>query len=65
MLSPQYRENEELFEIRYQWRKTRQLAIDVRGRWREELDRLSTAQQKRDEFDIFVRFTWGFTAKRL
>ena len=64
LLSPQYRENEELFEIRYQWRKTQLLAIDVRGRWRKELDPLIGAANRREEFDLFVRFTRGFTVKK-
>ena len=65
LLSPQYRNNDELFEIRYLWRRNRNLAIDIRARWRTELDRLTTAERKRDQFDVFVRFTWGFTVKGL
>jgi len=63
LLSPQYGKNEELFEIRYLWRKSRQLAIDVRGRWREDLEQLITADRKRDSFDLYVRFTWGFKTR--
>ncbi len=61
LLSPQYRENESYAEIRYQWRKTRQLAFDFRIRHREELERLSLSAHKREEFDFFLRFTWGRT----
>jgi len=60
LLSPQYRDNEKLFEIRYLWRKTENLMIDARMRWREELDQKLSESQKRDEVDYFVRFTWGF-----
>ena len=62
LLSPQYENNEQLFEIRYRWLKSRQLAIDIRGRWREDLEELATGR-KRDEFDFYLRFTWGFTAR--
>jgi hypothetical protein len=60
LLSPQYRDNEELFEIRYLWRKSENLVIDARVRWREELDQKITQSQKLDEFDFFARFTLRF-----
>jgi len=63
LLSPQYGKNEELFEIRYLWRKSRQLALDIRGRWREDLEQLVMADRKRDTFDLYVRLTWGFKAR--
>jgi hypothetical protein len=63
LLSPQYGKNEQLFEIRYLWRRSRQLAIDVRGRWREDLEQLVTADRKREAFDVYVRFTWGFKTR--
>ena len=60
LLSPQYRDNEELFEIRYLWRKSDKLVIEARVRWREELERELNQSQKLDEFDFFARFTLGF-----
>jgi hypothetical protein len=65
LLSPQYRPNDELFDILYQWRRTPNLAIDVRVRWREEIDRQIGATRKRDEVDFFVRFTWGFSLSEI
>ena len=62
LLSPQYENNEQLFEIRYRWLRSRRLAIDVRGRWLEDLDQ-RVGERKRDEFDFYLRFTWGFTAR--
>lgn len=61
LLSPQYRDNEELHEIRYLWRKTRKLAIDIRVRWRKELEQQILETQKLDEVDFFARFTLGFS----
>ncbi len=61
LLSPQYRENEQLFELRYMLRWSQTLAIDVRVRFRKELEKQVTAAQRREEFDFFIRFTWGFT----
>ncbi len=60
LLSPQYRENEQALEFRYMWRRSRNLALDVRGRWREELEQLASATRKQEELNVFARFTWGF-----
>ena len=61
LLSPQYRDNEELYEIRYQWRKRNNLALELRVRYRDELEQLEGETQKRDEVDFFARFTLGFS----
>ncbi len=63
LLSPQFRQNESLAEIRYQWRKSRQLAIDFRIRQRRELEQLALSDRKHDELDIFLRLTWGGTIR--
>jgi len=60
LLSPQFAQNEELFEIRYQWRPRRFPPIDARIRWRQDIEQQSGALQKRDVFDAFVRVTWQF-----
>ena len=61
LLSPQFRQNESQIEIRYQWRKTKRLALDFRIRKRKELEQLSLSDRKREELDFFLRFTWGKT----
>jgi len=63
LLSPQFRQNESLAEIRYQWRKSRQLAFDVRIRQRRELEQRALSDRKQDELDIFLRLTWGGTIR--
>jgi hypothetical protein len=60
LLSPQYTDNEELFEIRYMWRPNDRLTLDVRGRWRGELTQLIIDDPSRDRFDFYARFTWSF-----
>jgi hypothetical protein len=60
LLSPQYRQNEELKEIRYVWRYRDNQSLEIRFRQRDDLDQLLTAQNKRDDFDLYVRFTSGF-----
>lgn len=59
LLSPQFRQNESLAEIRYQWRKSKNLALDFRIRNRRELEQLSLSDRKREELDFFLRFTLG------
>ncbi len=61
LLSPQYRDNEELYEVRYQWRRQSNLALELRIRYREEMEQRAGEARKRDEYDFFVRFTLGFT----
>jgi len=63
LLSPQFRQNESLAEIRYQWRRTSKLAFDFRIRRRRELEPLVLSDRKRDEVDFFLRFTWGATIR--
>jgi hypothetical protein len=60
LISPQYRDNEELIEVRYLWRKTQRLALDFRVRARQDLEQLAGEPRKRDEVDFFARFTLGF-----
>lgn len=63
LLSPQFRQNETLSEIRYQWRKSKQLAFDFRIRRRKEMEQLEFSDRKREELDFFIRFTWGGTIR--
>lgn len=63
LLSPQYRSNEELFEIRYMWRPVGLPFLEARVRWREDLEQQIGTLQKREEFDMYIRLTWRFTMK--
>lgn len=63
LISPQFRQNESLSEIRYQWRKNSQLAFDFRVRNRKELDQRVMADHKLSEWDLYLRFTWGGSLK--
>jgi hypothetical protein len=63
LLSPQFRPNESLTEIHYLWRRSRDFAIDIRVRQREELEQRVLTDRKRKELDFFVRFTWGTTIR--
>jgi len=61
LLSPQYGKNEDLFEVRYMWRRNRQFALDLRGRWRKDMQQLSAETSRRHEFDLYLRVTRGFS----
>ena len=63
-LSPQFRPNEELFEIRHQWRPEHFPLVETRVRWREELDQEIGTVQKREVFDFYLRLTWEFNIKK-
>jgi hypothetical protein len=65
LISPQYPDNEQLIELRYMWRPTDRLTLDVRGRWRDELLPSILVEPRRDRFDFYARITWSFTRKRL
>ncbi len=61
-LSPQFRPNEELLELRYQWRTEDFPLVEIRIREREDLDQEVTASRKRSEVDGYIRLTWEFDA---
>ncbi len=63
LVSPQYNNNERLFEIRYVWRPTGGLTLDVRARWRDDLHERIIEDPDRNRLDFYVRFTWSFRIK--
>jgi hypothetical protein len=64
LLSPQYRANEELFEVRYVIKPKENLTIEMRARWRRDLEMLARALDRRNDFDIYARMTWRFNGRR-
>ena len=59
-LSPQFRPNEELLELRYQWRPAYFPLVEIRIRERQDLQQETTAIRKRHEIDGYFRLTWEF-----
>jgi len=59
-LSPQFRPNEELLELRYQWRPTYFPLVEIRIRERQDLQQKTTVSRKRHEIDGYIRLTWEF-----
>lgn len=58
LVSPDFRENERLAEIRYQWKFDKKLSLEARLRERVEVDKKTTARQQREETDYYVRLTY-------
>jgi len=47
--------------IRYVWNFRKNKTLEIRARQRDDIDKLLTAQNKRDGFDLFVRMTLRFS----
>jgi hypothetical protein len=60
LLSPDFRNNDTLMEIRYQWRISSTWTMTARLRQREEISIPSAAQQARIDNDFYLRFTTRF-----
>lgn len=60
LLSPDFRENERLAEIRYQWKIGKDLSLESRVRERVELDKETTATRRSEGTDYYVRLTYTF-----
>jgi hypothetical protein len=65
LVSPQYRGNERLIELRYMWRPNDRMAVDIRGRRRLDLRQRIIEVSSGDLFDFYMRFTWNFRIRKL
>jgi hypothetical protein len=60
LISPDFRENDRLAEIRYQWKINKSFSLESRLRERIELDKQTTAARRRDDTDYYLRLTYKF-----
>jgi hypothetical protein len=60
LISPDFRENNREVEVRYLWQISPKLNTEHRIRVRTDREKLVTAGQKREEVDLYFRFTWRF-----
>ncbi|NBB92610.1 MAG: hypothetical protein GVY32_05510 [Gammaproteobacteria bacterium] len=60
LLSNDFRQNNELFEYRWQFQATSALRFEFRARWRRELEQRSDAVQLQRDRDIRLRATYRF-----
>jgi len=60
LLSPDFRNNEKLFEIRYQWRFSEKWSLEARLRQREEIKTAGDDARRRVDDDVYLRLTTRF-----
>ena len=63
LVSPQYNNNERLFEIRYVWRPNGRLTMDARVRRRDRLRQPVIEDPDQVSLDFYIRLTWSFIIK--
>lgn len=60
LISPDFRSNEVLHEVRYEWAMPQERALTVRYRYREDLAMPVIAAQRRRDQDLFLRYSIKF-----
>ena len=60
LISPDFRSNEVLHEVRYEWSMEQERALTVRYRYRQDLEIPPTAVERRHDQDLFVRYSIHF-----
>jgi len=59
LLSPDYVPNTEVLEIRYLWRRSKNMALDMRARWRQSIKTPEGSAEQPTELNVFIRVTLG------
>ena len=60
LLSPDIRNNNRLIEVRHLWKIDKKQKFETRLRHREDLHQLTTSQEKREDVDLYLRYTYKF-----
>ena len=60
LISPDFRNNEVLSELRYEWKIDERQVFTARVRRRDEMDIMVGAARKRRDDDFFLRYTVNF-----
>ncbi|MDH5435436.1 MAG: putative porin [Gammaproteobacteria bacterium] len=60
LLSPDFRNNNRLIETRYLWKMDKKQTLEARLRHREDLHQLTGSQEKREDVDLYLRYTYKF-----
>lgn len=60
LISPDFMNNQQLVEGRYQWQFSQKHSFEARLRRRQELERNLTADRRRDDLDFFFRISSRF-----
>lgn len=60
LISPDFRNNNSLVELRYKWAIDKRNRIEARIRQRQDLETLVGETRKQVDDDLYVRYTWKF-----
>lgn len=60
LLSPDFRDNTDLLELRYKWALAKKHKIEARVRRREDSELKTGALKEREDVDLYVRYTYKF-----
>ena len=60
LLSPDFRNNNTLIELRYAWKIDKKQKLEARIRNREDIDQPTGTLRKRDDDDLYIRYTYKF-----
>ncbi|MCA1780132.1 MAG: hypothetical protein LC637_12340 [Xanthomonadaceae bacterium] len=60
LISNDFRQNDSLAELRWQWQVSKPLLLEFRARWRREIDVLADLADKQRDRDVRLRATWKF-----
>lgn len=60
LISPDFRSNNNLYEMRYRWLISKTLKFEIRARRREEIDVPATSTKAKVDEDSYFRLTWKF-----
>ncbi len=60
LLSPDFRNNDELYEVRYQWKFSKRWSMEARYRIREEIVAAAATGESRVDQDYYIRISGSF-----
>jgi hypothetical protein len=60
LLSPDFKNNQYLVETRYRWNLAKQQRIEVRVRYRTDIEQRIDKSEKREDKDLYARYTLKF-----
>ncbi len=60
LLSPDFKNNQYLYETRYRWNITKKQRIEIRVRYRTDIEQPTDKTEKREDKDLYARYTHKF-----
>jgi len=60
LLSPDFKNNQHLYETRYRWNIAKKQRIEIRLRYRTDIEQRTDKLEKREDTDLYARYTYKF-----